>query len=78
MSIPCVEATSLHPFDYGGLDEHLKRLNWPIGLREACIRSCESLPLRYIIADDSSSMLAMDGHRIMTERKSQRTRYFIQ
>lgn len=72
-----VEATELHPFNYAGLEQFLSNLNWPPGLREACIRSCESLPLRYVVADDSSSMLSLDGHRILTDKRTSRTRYYL-
>jgi hypothetical protein len=39
---------------------------WPIGLQDTFINNCKKIPMRYFICDDSGSMVASDGHRIMT------------
>jgi len=45
--------------------EFLTKHNWPSGLQEALLRSCERMPIRFFITDDSGSMLTNDGHRIV-------------
>jgi len=45
--------------------EFLTKHNWPLGLQEALIKSCERMPVRFFITDDSGSMLTNDGHRIV-------------
>ena len=43
--------------------EYLTINDWPSGLISAFIRSMKKIPIRFIIADDSGSMLTNDGHR---------------
>ena len=40
-----------------GAREFLSRHLWPSGLRDALIKSCKKLPLRFFIVDDSGSMI---------------------
>ena len=39
--------------------------NWPRGLQETLIASTSKFPMRFMIIDDSGSMQANDGHRLM-------------
>ena len=48
-----------------GAKEYLSELNWPKPLQEAFLRSVEQIPIRYFICDDSGSMGAMDGTKLM-------------
>ena len=47
-----------------GAKEFLTVQGWPIGLQDSLIKSCKKCPLRFIIVDDSGSMMANDGHRL--------------
>jgi hypothetical protein len=38
---------------------------WPIGLQNSLLQSIQSFPVRFMIVDDSGSMMANDGHIIM-------------
>jgi hypothetical protein len=54
----------------GGIDETATRKfltenDWPIGLQTALIQSCQKMPIRFFITDDSGSMLTNDGRRIV-------------
>jgi len=45
--------------------EFLTQHKWPVGLQNALIKSCKKIAIRYIITDDSGSMMTNDGHRII-------------
>ena len=47
--------------------EFLNMHKWPGGLQDTFIRNLEKIPVRYIIADDSGSMVASDGHIVMKD-----------
>ena len=44
--------------------EFLSKEGWPRGLQETCILGCRKSPLRFVIVDDSGSMLMNDGHKL--------------
>lgn len=48
-----------------GARTFLKKHNWSEGLVTAFIKSCYRIPIRFIICDDSGSMLTNDGHRLV-------------
>lgn len=50
-----------------GCREFLTRHLWPTGLKEAIIKSCRKLPLRFFIVDDSGSMILNDGRRLVSQ-----------
>jgi hypothetical protein len=52
------------PNEAGGR-EYLTRHAWPKGLQEALIKSCKKIAIRYVITDDSGSMMTNDGHRLV-------------
>lgn len=45
--------------------EFLSRHRWPVGVQNAFIKSCKKFPVRFIITDDSGSMMTNDGHRLI-------------
>jgi len=51
--------------DEAGARQFLTRHNWPVGLQELFLKGCVHLPIRFIIVDDSGSMTANDGRRLL-------------
>lgn len=51
------------PVNSSGAHAYLKDHKWPQGLAETLIRNLEKMPIRFVICDDSGSMMANDGHR---------------
>lgn len=51
--------------DDKGAKEFLALHNWPPGLQDALVKSCKKIAIRYIITDDSGSMMTNDGHRLI-------------
>ena len=51
---------------------YLTTHGWPQGLQTAYIRNLEKLPMRFFIVDDSGSMVASDGHRLVGEGANRR------
>jgi hypothetical protein len=49
-----------------GAREFFGGQKWPIGLQDTFINNCKRIPIRFFICDDSGSMVASDGHRLMT------------
>jgi hypothetical protein len=45
--------------------EYLTSHKWPLGLQLALIKSLKKIPIRFIITDDSGSMMTNDGHRLI-------------
>jgi len=45
--------------------QFLMRNNWPSGLQDALIKSCKKYPIRFILVDDSGSMMTNDGHKLV-------------
>jgi hypothetical protein len=45
--------------------EFLAKHNWPSGLQDALVKSCKKIAVRYVITDDSGSMMTNDGHRMV-------------
>lgn len=54
-----------------GTRQFLSAFSWPIGLQELYIKSCKSVPMRYVIVDDSGSMSTCDGRRVVVEGSKQ-------
>ena len=50
-------------FDEGACRRYLFEHGWPLGLQSALIRSLQKVPIRYVICDDSGSMMATDGNK---------------
>jgi len=49
----------------GGAREYMNLQGYPVGLQNAFISSLTKFPTRYYIIDDSGSMAAMDGKKIV-------------
>jgi hypothetical protein len=50
-----------------GAREFLSANKWPIGLQDTFVKNLASIPIRFFICDDSGSMMASDGHRLMAD-----------
>ena len=46
--------------------------NWPLGLVNAVYSSCQKMPLRFVIVDDSGSMITCDGNRVVGSDNNQK------
>ena len=44
---------------------------WPLGLQDTFISNLSSITHRFFICDDSGSMMASDGHRLMPNSAGQ-------
>jgi hypothetical protein len=70
-------ATNLLPrtsstVEFGALDhaaatEYLTQREWPMGLTQSFLKNLSKIPIRYFICDNSGSMVASDGHRLIGE-----------
>eukprot|EP01038_Epipyxis_sp_PR26KG_P015297 gene15297-20605_t len=48
-----------------GARSFLSQFRWPTGLQDAFIKNLQRVPFRFFICDDSGSMMANDGHRLV-------------
>lgn len=70
-SAPGAYAPSAAPADWknlqneGGAREFLEQHHWPVPLQDAFLQSVARVPMRFFICDDSGSMQASDGCRIV-------------
>eukprot|EP01006_Ploeotia_vitrea_P046618 TRINITY_DN67042_c0_g1_i2.p1 TRINITY_DN67042_c0_g1~~TRINITY_DN67042_c0_g1_i2.p1 ORF type:complete len:330 (-),score=14.24 TRINITY_DN67042_c0_g1_i2:109-1098(-) len=55
----------MFPVNEFGAKEYLTGAKWPSGLQQIAIRNLIKFPIRFMIIDDSGSMAASDGHRII-------------
>ena len=46
---------------------YLSRSAWPKGLQNVFIQGIQTIPTRFIICDDSGSMMSNDGHRVVSQ-----------
>lgn len=51
--------------DEAGARDFLSRAGWSEGLQSAFIKSCNKIPYRFVLVDDSGSMLTNDGKRLL-------------
>lgn len=51
--------------------EYLSGHKWPLGLQQTFISNLHLIPIRFFICDDSGSMIASDGHKVMTAPNGQ-------
>ena len=66
VSVPYQPVTTLPVgINEAGAMDFLSRNKWPRGLQDAFIRVAPRCPIRYIIVDDSGSMSANDGKRLV-------------
>ena len=47
--------------------KYLAANGWPTGLQNAFIAGTAKMPVRFMICDDSGSMMSTDGHRLRGE-----------
>lgn len=50
-----------------GACKFLTRNDWPNGLQQSFLKNVAKIPMRYFICDNSGSMVASDGHRLVGE-----------
>lgn len=62
---PVNRASSLANFNDGGAREFLAQQKWPPGLQETFINNVYKIAYRVFICDDSGSMAATDGNRLL-------------
>ena len=48
-----------------GAKEFLTANNWPEGLQQTGFKAMAKFPIRFMIIDDSGSMGASDGHKLV-------------
>jgi hypothetical protein len=48
-----------------GAREYLAFHKWPVGLQDTSIDQMRKIAFRFLICDDSGSMMASDGHKLM-------------
>lgn len=60
-----IKNSILKPPNESGAKSFLTEYNWPSGLQDALVKSCRKIAIRYIITDDSGSMMTNDGHRLI-------------
>ena len=48
-----------------GAKEYLTANHFPAGIQQTAIKNMEKFPIRFLIVDDSGSMAAADGHRMV-------------
>ena len=53
-------------------EKYLGNLGWSKGLMNCLFRSCDKIPIRFYIVDDSGSMNQSDGQRILGHGKDQK------
>lgn len=52
--------------------EYLTAHQWPVGLQDTLINGFRKVPLRFIICDNSGSMIENDGHILFTHKDQKR------
>lgn len=73
-SVTAVAATTSgvsHGTDNVGAREFLAANKWPIGLQNTFVENLALISMRFFICDDSGSMMASDGHKLMTNASGQ-------
>ena len=50
------------------LDAVLQQNSWPIGFANVIVKSKDVVGMRFVIVDNSRSMLKRDGHRLLNDR----------
>lgn len=65
-----VETTMVHDHveqqvNEAGARAFLTQHKWPVGLQDTFLENLKNMPIRYFICDDSGSMVAADGHRLV-------------
>ena len=60
-----------------GLFKFLTAANWPRGLQETVLKGLDRTPMRFFIIDDSGSMGAHDGERVMSDGNSFKLTIFL-
>jgi hypothetical protein len=55
-----------------GAREFFGAHKWPVGLQDTFIANCKIILMRFIIVDNSGSMIRNDGHRLVTEKSTKK------
>ena len=61
--------------DEGAAREYLSVLRWPNPLQDSLLKNISLIPIRYFICDDSGSMAAMDGSKVIANGSA--FRYYL-
>lgn len=65
---PAISTSAVPPpqsINYPGAYEYLTAHGWPRGLQDTFLKNLQRVPLRFFICDDSGSMAANDGHKLI-------------
>lgn len=53
------------PIDEQRAQDFLVKHDWPTGLRTTMVKNLEKIAYRFFVIDDSGSMIACDGNRVL-------------
>eukprot|EP00607_Mallomonas_marina_P008862 CAMPEP_0182424318 /NCGR_PEP_ID=MMETSP1167-20130531/10517_1 /TAXON_ID=2988 /ORGANISM="Mallomonas Sp, Strain CCMP3275" /LENGTH=333 /DNA_ID=CAMNT_0024604043 /DNA_START=145 /DNA_END=1142 /DNA_ORIENTATION=+ len=67
-----MSAAPLPPPDSSGAETYLSSHDWPQGLQTQLIRGIYQTPIRFIIVDNSGSMITSDGRQFLTNGQNGR------
>ena len=59
--------------DFSAAAHFLTQNDWPVGLQQSYFDSCNKFPIRFMIIDDSGSMMANDGHYLMNTKSGRKS-----
>eukprot|EP01041_Mallomonas_annulata_P017714 gene17714-36298_t len=62
----------LPPPNDEGARQFLTQHSWPQGLREVFVNGLKNVPIRFVIVDNSGSMVTVDGQRMIISGTSKR------
>ncbi len=69
-STPTVPSQPSSTVNEGGAREFLSGYKWPVGLQDTFVHNLSMIAFRFFICDDSGSMSATDGHKIVAHTNS--------
>lgn len=65
VSAYAVDQAPTNQINEAGARSFMKSHKWPSGLQDTFLSNLARMPMRFFICDDSGSMVASDGHRLV-------------